>query len=195
MSVDSPLVSVIMPAYNSESHIADAIASIEAQTMEDWELCVTDDCSTDSTAEIIHAMHEDDSRIKYAKQSTNQGAASARNEALARAKGHYVAYLDADDIWYPTKLEHQITFMQEKDCGFSCASYAVIDEDGNLMGRTVMMPTESDRWGYLTNNYLQTVGIMVDLVKVERSLLHMPGAEREDAATWLQVLSAGHTTP
>ena len=76
---DSPLVSVIMPAYNSEKHIKDAIFSIQSQTLTDWELCVTDDCSTDKTEEIIRTMAETDSRIKYIKQATNQGAAAARN--------------------------------------------------------------------------------------------------------------------
>lgn len=81
-----PLVSVIMPAYNSERHIAEAIASVQYQTLGDWELCVTDDCSTDDTAEIITIMAEDDPRIRYAKQPANQGAAAARNEALGRAR-------------------------------------------------------------------------------------------------------------
>lgn len=192
-SVDSPLVSVIMPAYNSEKHIAEAIASIQRQTLTDWELCVTDDCSTDRTAEIIRSIAADDPRIKYYKQPVNQGAAKARNASLARAKGRFVAYLDADDIWYPHKLERQVAFMVKGGYGFSCASYSVIDEDGHPMGRTVTMPVEFDRWGYLTNNYLQTVGIMADLEKVNPSLLIMPDMRRrQDAATWLQVLSAGY---
>lgn len=189
----APLVSVIMPAYNSERHIAEAIASIQYQTLTDWELCVIDDCSTDGTAEIVRTMAENDPRIKYAKQSRNAGAAAARNVALGRACGRFVAYLDADDVWYPEKLERQVAFMEEGGYGFSCASYAVIDEDGKPMGRTVTMPAKSDRWGYLTNNYLQTVGIMADLTIVDRSLLRMPDMRRrQDAATWLQVLSAGH---
>lgn len=190
---DSPLVSVIMPAYNSEKHIKDAIFSIQSQTLTDWELCVTDDCSTDKTEEIIRTMAETDSRIKYIKQATNQGAAAARNVSLNHARGRFVAYLDADDVWYPEKLEYQVAFMEKGGYGFSCASYAVIDEAGEPMGRTVIMPAESDRWGYLTNNYLQTVGIMADLERVDRSLLIMPDMRRrQDAATWLQVLSAGH---
>ena len=186
-------MSVIMPAYNSEQHIAEAIASVQIQTFEDWELCITDDCSTDSTAAIVRGIAARDSRIKYVKQPSNQGAAAARNASLERAQGRYIAYLDADDIWFPDKLEGQIAFMEERGAGFSCASYTVIDENGEPMGRTVVMPAESDRWGYLTNNYLQTVGVMADLNIVDRSLLRMPDMRRrQDAATWLQVLSAGH---
>ncbi len=182
-----------MPAYNSEKHIASAIASVQAQTLSSWELCVTDDCSSDSTPEIIQRILEKDSRIKYAKQSRNAGAAAARNASVERARGRYIAYLDADDLWYPEKLERQVAFMQEKNAGFSCASYEVVDEQGKPMGRTVTMPAESDWWGYLTNNFLQTVGIMADLEKVDRTLLQMPDMRRrQDAATWLQILKAGN---
>jgi teichuronic acid biosynthesis glycosyltransferase TuaG len=190
---NAPLVSVIMPAYNSELHIAEAIASVEAQSLESWELCITDDCSTDRTREIVAGMAAEDPRVRLFEQPTNQGAAPARNRSLAEARGRYVAYLDADDIWLPNKLQEQVSFMQKHDCGFSCASYEVIGEDGQPLGRTVMMPEKSDRWGYLTNNYLQTVGIMADLEKVDRSLLVMPDMRRrQDAATWLQVLNAGN---
>lgn len=193
MSIETPVVSVIMPAYNSERHIAEAIASVQVQTFDDWELCITDDCSVDGTAEIVKSIAAHDSRIKYAKQPENRGAAAARNASLERAKGRYVAYLDADDVWYSEKLERQIKFMSDGGYGFSCASYIVIDENGEPMGRTVTMPAASDRWGYLSNNYLQTVGIMADLSYVDKSLLHMPDMRRrQDAATWLQVLSAGH---
>lgn len=193
MSGDSPLVTVIMPAYNSEAHIAESIASVEAQTLGDWELCVTDDCSTDRTRDIVRMMVEDNARIRLFEQETNQGAAPARNRSLDAARGRFIGYLDADDIWLPNKLERQVSFMEERGCGFSCASYEVIDENCEAMGRAVTMPERSDCWGFLSNNYLQTVGIMADLEKVDRSLLHMPDMRRrQDAATWLQVLKAGH---
>lgn len=190
---NNPLVSVIMPAYNSERHIADAIASVQSQTLKSWELCVTDDCSTDRTAEIVQTIAARDSRIKYARQQQNSGAAAARNASLDRSQGRFIAYLDADDIWYPEKLERQVEIMEKHGFGFSCASYEVVDEAGKPMGRTVTMPAESDWWGYLTNNYLQTVGIMADLKRVDCDLLRMPDMRRrQDAATWLQVLKAEH---
>lgn len=189
----SPIVSVIMPAFNSERHIAESVASVQAQTMGSWELLIVDDCSTDKTSEIVKKLSESDSRIRLISQSENGGAAVARNTALDNARGRYIAYLDADDLWLPEKIEKQTACMDRENAGFSCASYEVIDEEGSPLGRTVHMPPNTSYWGYLTNNYLQTVGIMADLERVDKSLLVMPDMRRrQDAATWLQVLAAGH---
>lgn len=189
----NPLVSIIMPSYNAERHIAEAIRSVQAQTLSDWELLISDDCSTDSTLEIVSELAKKDARIRLFELECNGGAAKARNNSLASARGRYVAYLDADDLWYPEKLELQIAFMREHAAVFSCASYEVIGEDGAPLGRTVRMLDKCDYMGFLTHNLLQTVGIMVDTEIVDKRLLVMPNLRRrQDAATWLQVLKAGH---
>lgn len=189
----APLVSVIMPAYNSEAHIADAVRSVREQTLPDWELLITDDCSTDSTREVVSAVAGADPRVCLLEMGENGGAAAARNNSLSHARGRFVAYLDSDDLWRPTKLERQVSFMEGRGAAFSCASYEVIGEDGEPLGRTVTMPDELDYMGFLTNNLLQTVGIMADTSRMDRDLLVMPGMRRrQDAATWLQVLRAGH---
>lgn len=182
-----------MPMYNSARHVREAIGSVQAQTFGSWELCITDDCSTDGSADIVAKIVEGDSRVRLFRQESNQGAGAARNVSLDNARGRFVAYLDADDVWVPEKLMRQIDFMERTRCGFSCASYEVIDEDGELLGKTVTMPAKSDLDGFLANNYLQTVGIMADLEHVDKALLRMPDLRRrQDAATWIQVLRAGH---
>ena len=191
-TAEAPLVSVIMPLYNSSKHVGEAIKSVQDQTLDCWELCITDDCSTDDSADIVASIAAEDPRVRLFRQESNQGAAAARNRSLDNARGRFVAYLDADDMWAPEKLERQVAFMEKGGYGFSCASYEVIDEDGELMGRKVTMPAKSDLDGFLANNYLQTIGIMADFTLVEESLLHMPDLSREDAGTWIQVLSAGH---
>lgn len=189
----APLVSVIMPSYNSERYIAEAIQSVQTQTLSDWELLVSDDCSTDSTREIVADVAEVDSRVHLLPLKENSGAAAARNHSLAHAHGRYVAYLDSDDLWYPEKLERQIAFMSDYKAAFSCCSYEVIGEDGVPLGRTVRMLDKCDYMGFLTHNLLQTVGIMADTSRMDRKLLIMPAMRRrQDAATWLQVLKAGH---
>ena len=189
---DAPLVTVIMPLYNSARHVREAIESVRAQTLGSWELCVTDDCSTDGSVDIVAKIADEDSRVRLFRQKSNQGAAAARNVSLENSRGRYIAYLDADDVWAPEKLEHQIGFMERGGHGFSCASYEVIGEDGGLLGKTVTMPAKSDLDGFLTNNYLQAVGIMADLRHVNKNLLCMPDIAREDAGAWVQVLGAGH---
>ena len=187
-----PLVSVIMPAYNAERHIAESIASVQSQTLGDWELLVSDDCSTDGTRAIVGEIAREDPRVRLLPLRENSGAAAARNNSLAHARGRYVAYLDADDLWYPEKLERQLAFMEARGAAFSCCSYEVIGEDGEPLGRTVRMLDECDYKGFLTHNLIQTVGVMVDTGMVDKGTLHMPPLRRcEDAATWLQILREG----
>ena len=186
-------VSIITPTYNSEKYISCTIRSVQNQTYKNWEMIIVDDCSTDSTCEIVRNFIANDCRIRLYIQDKNAGAGVARTRAVKEAKGKYIAYLDADDIWKPKKLEKQVMFMKEKNIGFSCTSYETIDNDGNKLNKQIHMLPEVDYFGFLTNNLLQTVGIMVDISKVDKDLLNMPNIRRrQDAATWLQVLKAGY---
>lgn len=186
-------VSIITPSWNSERYIADTIKSVQNQTYKNWEMIVVDDCSTDNTVSIVEKIAKEDPRIKIFRQSINGGAAKARNRSLEEATGRFIAYLDADDIWKPDKLAKQVAFMRSKSYGFSCVSYEVIDDSGNLLNKQVHMLPEVDYIGFLTNNLLQTVGIMVDVEIVEKKYLVMPDIRRrQDAATWLQILRAGY---
>lgn len=103
-------VSVVMAAYNAASTIGESINSIRSQTLEDWELIVVDDGSTDGTFQLLEQMSSD-SRIKVHRLEANSGKASARNSAIARATGRYVAIFDSDDIFLPRKLEIQVGFL------------------------------------------------------------------------------------
>lgn len=105
------LVSIIMPSYNTARFIDKTIESVLKQTYKNWELLIVDDCSTDNTDEIVSKY--DDKRIIYLKNQKNSGAAVSRNKALKNAKGKWIAFLDSDDLWYPTKLEEQINYMKK----------------------------------------------------------------------------------
>ena len=186
-------VSIITPSWNSEKYIGDTIKSVLAQTYKNWELIIVDDCSTDGTVAIAEKFAAEDSRIKIFQQEINSGAGVARTFALQKSTGRYIAYLDADDLWKPEKIENQINFMNQKKCGFSCTSYEVINDDGQTLNKKIHMLPEVDYKGFLTNNLLQTVGIMVDTSVVDKKYLVMPDIRRrQDAATWLQVLKAGY---
>lgn len=187
-------ISIITPAWNSERYIAETIRSVQAQTFTNWEMLITDDGSTDDTISIIEAFANNDPRIKLYRMEKNGGAAKARNNSLSMAEGRFIAYLDSDDIWKPEKLERQMHFMLDNKIGFSCTSYEVINNEGLKLHKEVHMLPKSDYIGFLTNNLLQTVGIMIDTCIVDKKYLVMPDLRRrQDAATWLQILRAGHT--
>ena len=108
----APLVSVVMPVFNGERFLAEAIESILAQTFTDFELLIVDDGSQDNSAEIIRAYEERDDRIRFFQLERNVGMASARNHALDASKGEYIAAMDCDDVSMPVRLQRQVEFLQ-----------------------------------------------------------------------------------
>ncbi len=191
--MESNLVSIITPTYNSEKFIEETINSVIKQSYTNWEMIVVDDCSNDKTCELIQKLILKDNRIKLIRKTENSGAADSRNIALENSNGRFITYLDADDLWNSNKLEHQVNFMIKNNYGFSCCSYEVIDSNGNSKNKIVKMLGEVDYMGFLCNNLLQTVGIMADLSIVDKNDLVMPQMRRrQDAATWLQVLKSGN---
>lgn len=119
-----PQVSIITPTYNCARFIEETIKSVQAQTFTDWEMIISDDCSTDNTKEVIAPYLASDSRIKYICNDKNSGAAITRNNALRIASGRWIAFLDSDDLWLPEKLEKQISFMIENGINFSYTNYS-----------------------------------------------------------------------
>lgn len=186
------LVSIITPVYACEKYLRQTIESVLSQTYTHWEWLLVDDCSPDNSAKIIAEYASRDERIHYIKLSQNSGAAIARNAALEAATGRYIAYLDADDLWLPTKLERQIDFMVRNNVSFTCCDYEKIEDDGTPLNKIVHMPKTISYEQLLRNTIIQTVGVVVDTKYVARSLLVMPNIRRgQDSATWLQMLRNG----
>ncbi|MDE6113920.1 glycosyltransferase family 2 protein [Barnesiella sp. WM24] len=183
---DLGLVSIITPSYNCAKFICDTIESILAQTYQNWELLITDDCSTDNSRDVISEYCKKDSRIRLLCLSENSGAGTARNNSIKEAKGRFIAFCDSDDRWYPEKLERQLKFMTEKDCGMSYSSYMTCDENGEPMGIVVCRHSETlsslrrdDKIGCLT--------VIYDTEKVGK--IYMPTLrKRQDWAMKLKVL-------
>ena len=185
-------ISIITPVYNCEKYIEKTLETVLNQTYKNWELILVDDCSTDSSYQIIKKYINMDNRIKYYKLDKNMGAAFARNKALEKSNGRFIAYLDADDLWKKEKLEKQINYMLKNNYGFTCTSYERVDEDGTKKSKIVKMPEKVDYDFYLRNTIIQTVGVMIDTNIVNKELLIMPNIRRrQDAATWCQILKAG----
>ncbi|MDB6443491.1 Glycosyl transferase family 2 [Pseudomonas sp. NFACC32-1] len=115
------LVSVIMPSYNAEALIARSIQSVIDQAYDNWELIVIDDCSKDSTRQVVQSFVEKDARIKLISLERNNGAPAApRNIGVRHATGPWIAFLDADDIWHPQKLKLQMEALEKSGVDFCC---------------------------------------------------------------------------
>ena len=146
------LVSVIMPAYNCADFIGIALNSVINQTYKNWEVIAVDDSSTDCTGEVIQAYVKKDKRIKYHRLEKNSGAAIARNTGVELAVGKYLAFLDSDDVWFPEKLNKQISFMEGNNYLFTCTSYTKIDEEGNSLDRIIGVRKQSNYEDILKKN-------------------------------------------
>ncbi len=191
----SDLVSIIVPVYNVENFIGQTMDCVVAQTYRNWELLLVEDCSTDSTASLIRQYMEraGDPRIRLVSQPSNMGAARARNRGLMEAKGRFVSYLDADDLWEPEKLEKELAFMKEKDAAFAFTSYEFADETGKGMGKVVHVPETLTYKQALSNTTIFTTTVMFDLEKLKKEQLEMPVMKSEDTALWFRVLRSGVT--
>lgn len=185
MGKQQELVSIIMPSYNTGNYITSSIQSVQNQTYCNWELLVVDDCSTDDTENIVLSIK--DKRIRYFTNSNNSGAAISRNKALREAKGRWIAFLDSDDIWFPTKLEKQIEFMKKNKYSFSYTNYEEIDEHGKTTGVTITGPRKITKRGMYNYCWPGCLTVMYDadtigLIQIENI------RKNNDYAMWLKVV-------
>ena len=128
--MEKPAVSVIMPAYNAEKYIGEAIESIRNQTFQDWELIIVEDCSTDNTLSVIETYLQDP-RIKLFRNEQNVGIAGSRNKAIRLSSGKYIAVQDDDDLSLPDRLEKQTAFLDTHTTISAVAGHwMMVDETG-----------------------------------------------------------------
>ena len=179
------LVSIIMPSYNTGRFIAETIRSVLAQTYENWEIIIIDDCSTDNTDEVV-AQFLGDKRIKYFKNEKNSGAAVSRNRALREAKGKWIAFLDSDDLWTPDKLEKQVGVMEKNGYHFSYTNYAEIDEESKPLGRHITGPKKISKTGMYNYCWPGCLTVMYDAQAV--GMIQIEDIKKNnDYAMWLKV--------
>jgi len=180
------LVSIVMPAYNAERFISQAIASVRGQTYGDWQLFVVDDCSSDGTLAEARACSERDSRIKVLGANANGGSSAARNLGLAHCAGRYVAFLDADDVWMENKLQRQLAFMAGSGAVFSFTAYRKIGERrvGGVIGAKALV----SRRDMLKGNRIGCSTVMLDTQAFPRVLFPLGLGRQEDYALWLSLL-------
>lgn len=183
----APSVSVIMPVFNAAVFLQESIGSVTAQTFADWELIAVDDGSRDDSLPILNRLAAADPRIRVLT-GPNQGVAQARNQAMQAATGRYLAFLDADDLWHPRKLELQLAAMQAAGSVFSCTAYLRHNQDTGR--KTVIgVPPRASRADLLKTNTVPCSTAMID--SAHFGPRRMPtGRGREDFLFWLELLTA-----
>lgn len=184
------LISVIIPLYNMEKYISDALNSVITQTYKNWEIIIIDDASKDNSPLI--AKNFECNNIKLICLNEHKGPAYSRNIGIKNSKGRYITFLDADDIWKKEKLEKQLNFLKNNNYVFTFTGYEYADEFGLGTGKIVHVPNEINYKNMLKNTIISTITVMIDRKNIIDENLFMPTTTaREDFAAWLKILKSG----
>lgn len=191
------LVSVVMPVHDAEDTLAASIASVRAQSVDDWELLLVDDASSDTSREIAQEAAAADERVRLTVLGEKSGAAVARNTAIDVARGRWIAFCDADDLWLPLKLERQLAFAEATGSPFTFTAYEKIhgtdqvDPATWVAGRRVVHARAEVRYRDLMRvNYIGCSTVMYDTSVLGRR--RMPLIERrQDFGLWFDLLRDG----
>lgn len=184
----NPLISIITPCFNAEKYISQTIQSVQSQSYQNWEILIVDDGSSDGSWDLLRELEKQDSRIR-AFQQKNQGPAIARNAALEKARGKYVCFLDADDLWLPHKLETQMRFMEAHDAALSFSQYRRFESSIDQTGRLIEVPKTVTYRELLPHNVIATLTTMVNVEKT--GPLRMLNEPYDDFILWLSILKKG----
>lgn len=185
-----PLVSVIMPAYNAESFIEEAISSVVKQTMTDWELFVIDDCSKDDTLQIAQKHAADDTRIHILKNDINLGVAKTRNKGIDLAKGQYIAFIDSDDYWRQCFLEKMISRVKETDADIVYCSYELVDKHNCKVCNDFIVPEATTFEESIIRSVITCSTVLLTSETIKKH--HFPtNMYHEDIALWFELLRDG----
>ncbi|MCG0826138.1 glycosyl transferase family 2 [Lactiplantibacillus plantarum] len=182
--MNQDLVSVIMPVFNGERFLKDAIESVLGQTYKNIELLIINDGSTDYTNEII-SNFKSNKFVVYIDLNENVGVAEARNIGLRHAKGKYIAFIDSDDIWCANKLDIQLCQMKQKNLNYSFSYYKLIDENKNLLKIVNKIPSRATYQSLIKRNYIPMLTVMVSSELIRNYRFNSVG--HEDYALWLEL--------
>ena len=187
--MNSMLVSVIMPCYNSQQYIADSINSVLEQTYKNFELLVVDNMSTDDSTSVVDNFVKTDSRVKLLR-CDRKGAAEARNYGIKQANGRFIAFLDSDDLWEENKLEVHIHYMIENGVKLTCSAYRIISENGYHLTTFNIQETKLSKESLLRTCSVGCLTVVFDLDGINStSRPLMPNIAKEDYAYWFVLLN------
>lgn len=172
-----PKVTIVIPAFNAMKYLAETIDSVFNQTYQDFEVLIVDDGSTDETFNWVSQLSQKKSKVQLISQ-TNQGVQKARNRGIKEARGEYIAFLDADNLWEPTKLQKQVDALNKNPEAGLCYTWtALADKQGKATGRVVASHAEGNVWQQLTEINFVCCG---STPLIRRSCLNTIGLFAED---------------
>lgn len=183
------LVSIITPTFQSADFIAETIASVQNQTYSNWEMIIVDDGSTDATEKIIKNILLNDNRIHFFKLDQNSGPAVARNKGIEQAKGEFMTFLDADDIWFPNFIEKSIKTIEETKIPFVFSSYKRANENLEFVYSDFIVPSKVTYTDILKSNSISCLTAFLDIKTLGKKFMPLI-RKRQDMGLWLQYLKA-----
>lgn len=188
-----PVVSIVTPMFNAARFIDETMDSVAAQTFQDWEHLLIDDGSSDTTLAIARRRSEADARFVVLRTAGRAGALEARNIGLDAARGRYVAFLDADDLWLTAKLERQVTFMRRTGAAISHTAYRRFDDAAGSPGRIIQPPARIGYRDLLGNTAIVMSAGIVDARQFGDLRVPAGGhpSLRSDLRFWLRCLRGG----
>jgi teichuronic acid biosynthesis glycosyltransferase TuaG len=190
MSAERPLVTVITPAFNAHALLPETVRSVRSQTYVHYEHIIVDDRSDDGTRELIQGFAVSESRIRPIFMEQNAGPVVARNAAVAAARGKYVAFLDADDLWHPEKLERQVALMESTQCALSFTDYRHMAADGTKVGGLVRGPNQITLRTHYATRFFCCSAVMFNRALVPDFAFPgiAPAVRAEDFIAWARIL-------
>jgi teichuronic acid biosynthesis glycosyltransferase TuaG len=186
------MTSVIIPAYNCGRYLSYAVKSALYQTYSDIEVIIVVEPSPDNTLKTAKQFADKDNRVRIITNETRLGAANSRNRGIKASHGEFIAFLDADDVWLPKKLEVQLRLLESGKCDICCTAYSFIDEHGSHMGRVYSVPKKITRERMLFENVIGCSSAAFSK-KAAANITMNPSFSHEDYVFWLDMLSAGAT--
>lgn len=181
------LISVITPLHNSEKYIRETIKSVQNQTFNHWEMILIDDGSNDDSVKIINQIKKNDSRIKLIVNEKNSGAAISRNKGIESAKGAFITFIDADDIWFPKFLENSLDFCLKNKYEFVFSSYKRYDENLQPLIADFIVPDKVNYQQILKSCSIPCLTAFIDIRRIGKH--YMPIMDkRQDWGLWLSIL-------
>lgn len=185
--METPLVSIITPTFNSAQYISETVQSVQAQSHTNWEHIIIDDCSSDNTRAILKQLAAAEPRIKLIFLEQNGGSGIARNKGIEQAKGMYMTFIDSDDIWFPHFIETNIRTIKEQGCPFTFASYRRSNEELQFVYSDFLVPTKVTYTDILKTNSISCLTAFVDIKALGKEF--MPSIrKRQDMGLWLKYL-------